>query len=549
MPPSNYAHIGRPQSVKLVGEIFKLCWLILLVFAQTAYAVDGDLDTAFNPSTNNTVDAIAVQADGRILIGGNFTMVNGATRNRIARLMPDGTLDTSFAIADVNGFILAMAIQTDGKIVLAGSFSTVNGEQRNQVARLNRDGILDDDFEPDIQGFLASVSALALQTVGDSQRIVIGGLFNTTVDGTTYQNIARLNADGRVDPSFTASNPDSQVFSIALDSNNGMFIAGVFSMLGGVERDVARLNANGSVDMGFDSPRLSVAGVNASIFVLAVQADNSLLVGGNFNTVATQTRNGIARLDASGRLDMNFAPALPTQATIRAVTVQAGGKILLGGEFGDLSGVANTANLARLNVNGGLDTSFTPNVVANTVQTIILQADDNILLGGQFSNVGGQTRMNIARLENTLVREIAFTAPNQALSQVEGNGSGSVFEFNVSRSPATAGVSSVDYSVFRGVPNEASADDFVDNVFARGRLEFADGDSNRNISITVNGDTQAENDEVFIVQLTNPVNATLGTAQQARGIIENDDSGNIQNNNPFCQVISARNNKTAVVCL
>ena len=94
-----------------------------------------------------------MQADGKILAGGNFTTLapNGGaavTRNRIARLETDGRLDQTLNLSTVGNFVTATAVQPDGKILIGGSFTTVLGVTRNNIARLNTDGTLDTAFNP-----------------------------------------------------------------------------------------------------------------------------------------------------------------------------------------------------------------------------------------------------------------------------------------------------------------------------------------------------------------------------------------------------------------
>src|SRR5207253_3930527 len=99
------------------------------------------------------VYSIAVQQDGKILAGGDFTTLapNGGaavTRNRIARLETDGRLDQTLDLNTVGDYVTATAVQADGKILIGGSFSTVLGVTRNNIARLNTDGTLDAAFNP-----------------------------------------------------------------------------------------------------------------------------------------------------------------------------------------------------------------------------------------------------------------------------------------------------------------------------------------------------------------------------------------------------------------
>ncbi|MEO6263792.1 MAG: delta-60 repeat domain-containing protein [Luteimonas sp.] len=128
----------RTQSwLTACGRAFLLlCMLALLPHASSAQ----NADDGFNPSANGDVFALAVQADGKIIVGGNFTIIAGQTRNRVARLNPDGSLDTSFAATAVDGAVRAIAVQADGRIVIGGAFAQVGATLRNRIARLNADG-------------------------------------------------------------------------------------------------------------------------------------------------------------------------------------------------------------------------------------------------------------------------------------------------------------------------------------------------------------------------------------------------------------------------
>ena len=151
---------------------------------------DGTLDTAFNPNADGTVNAIAVQADGRVLAGGTFTIIGGQPRNRIARL------DTTSGLADslnpnANGEVLAIALQADGKILVGGDFSgvsSIGGQTRNRIARLDPTTGAADSFDPNAQ---STVRALLVQPDG---KILVGGAFNgaNSIGGQLRQRIARL---------------------------------------------------------------------------------------------------------------------------------------------------------------------------------------------------------------------------------------------------------------------------------------------------------------------------------------------------------------------
>ena len=351
----------------------------LTVDASAAVSVND----GFNPNTNNNVSTIAVQTDGKIVIGGSFTTVGGVARNRIARLNTNGTLDTTFN-PDLNNFVNTLAIQADGKILIGGNFTTVNGISRNTIARLNPDGSIDHAFNTTKDG---DIHALAIQADG---KIVIGGWF-TNVGGVARNSIARLNVDGSVDTSFNP-NSNEDVTTIAIQADGKILIGGDFTTIGGIGRtSIARLNADGSLDTSFVANTTNGTNYATSF---AIQPDGKIVVGGYFTSINGTTRNSIARLNADGSLDSSFDPN--ANSGVRALALHPDGKILVSGVFNNIAGTTRNY-IARLNADGSLDTDFTPNVNSN-VNSIAIEADGKILIGGQFSTVNGAARNNIARL-------------------------------------------------------------------------------------------------------------------------------------------------------
>ncbi|MGO8678444.1 MAG: hypothetical protein ACLQVX_21590 [Limisphaerales bacterium] len=254
---------------------------------------DGTLDSEFNPGVglanqgpgaSPSVVVLAVQADGKILVGGNFTSLAGQPCTRFGRLNPSGTLDTSFAAENTAGEAVSLAFQPDGKILVGGSLD-LDGGQSSGIGRLNADGSWDNQFSPQTNP-VVSVSSVAVQTDG---KILLGGSFGT-LDGQPRNNIARLNADGTVDPSFNPG-ADDQVFSLVVQANGQILVGGAFQTLGGQPRSyLGRLNPDGTADTLFNP------GADMWVQALAIQADGSVLVGGSFHTLAGANRLGLGRL-------------------------------------------------------------------------------------------------------------------------------------------------------------------------------------------------------------------------------------------------------------
>ena len=255
-----------------------------------------------------------------MLIGGDFTTVNGTGRNHIARLNDDGTLDTGFDPgAGANDRVQAVTVQPDGKVLIGGDFTTVNGTARNRIARLNDDGTLDSGFDPGT-GANALVYAVAIQADG---KVLIGGEF-TTVSGTSRNAIARLNGDGTLDTGFDpGAGANDWVKDVAVQPDGKVLIGGDFTTVNGTGRNrIARLNGDGTLDTGFDPG----AGANYWVSAVAIQADGKVLIGGGFDTVDGTARKRIARLNgATPPVFASAAPATATLGTVYSYTFAASG--------------------------------------------------------------------------------------------------------------------------------------------------------------------------------------------------------------------------------
>ena len=364
---------------------------------------DGSIDATLLVTISGgegAVEKILQQPDGKIVIGGSFTAVNGVVRESVARLNSDGSLDASFLASSIvtNASLAELALQPDGKLLVSGFFS-ISGSQRKNFARLNSDGTLDSLFAPVLDGPSgvagSSVFTLALQADG---KIVIGGSF-TSVNNTSRNRLARLNTDGSVDSTFlsTGSGADFNIFSLALQPDGKVLITGNFGSFNGTARnEVARLSDTGALDLNFNSGELLRSGFVSS---LAIQPDGRVVIAGGFIAVNGTARNEIARLNPDGSLDTSFTTDASDQ--VSAVTLQSNGKILVGGKFTQVNGVAR-GGVARLNPDGSLDTTFlaTGSGVNGEVTAIIVQPDSKILIGGEFTQVNGVTRNRIARLNS-----------------------------------------------------------------------------------------------------------------------------------------------------
>ena len=374
---------------------------------------DGTLDASFNPGTgaNNGIGTIALQPDGKIIIAGFFTSYNGTGRNRIARLNADGSLDASFNPGTgANDWISTTTLQPDGKIIIGGGFISYNGTGRNRIARLNNDGSLDASFNPGT-GADDWLWTTALQPNG---KIIIGGYF-TTYNGTWRSRIARLNPDGTLDTSFNPGDGANQrVATTSLQPNGKVIIGGEFTAYNGTARGhIARLNTDGSLDASFDTG----TGATIAVATSTLQPDGKVIIGGHFTLYNGTARNRIARVNADGSLDASFNPGLGANNTVSTMTIQPDGKIIIGGYFNPYPPTGRY--IARLNADGSPDATFNPSTGADHyVRTSALQPDGKTIIGGVFASYNGVWRNHIARLNTDGSLDTSFNPGTGASDNV-----------------------------------------------------------------------------------------------------------------------------------
>jgi uncharacterized delta-60 repeat protein len=359
---------------------------------------DGSLDVGFNPHPgfNNLVYASAIQADGKIIVGGGFTQYNGTVRNYLARLNFDGTLDSNFNTGvGFNAGVNAIAVQPDGKIIVAGDFTSFNGVSMFNIARLNSDGTIDGTFTSGL-GFNGGVytNALAIQSDG---KIIAGGPF-TSFNGTTVNRIARLNSDGTLDITFnTGTGFNSTVYSLAVQTDGKINVGGSFTSFNGSSINrICRLNSNGAID-----PTFTIGtGMNNIVASVTAQADGKIIASGYFTSYNGTTTNGMVRLNSDGTVDGTFITGTGFAGPPIITKLQADGKIIAGGGFTLYNGISAN-RIIRLNTDGTLDASFNIGTgFDNSVVSLSIQPDERIVVVGIFFNYNGINRNKIARILN-----------------------------------------------------------------------------------------------------------------------------------------------------
>jgi uncharacterized delta-60 repeat protein len=398
-----------------------------LIVAHAPAAIAQNVNDGFDPNADGPVYVFALQDDGRILVGGAFENIGGASLSCLARLNADGSVDANFnaQLTSAAGCdVRAIVVQANGQILIAGFFDHAGTTPLENIARLAADGSVDTTFASTAN---EEVNALAVQSDG---RILLGGAFGQ-VNGQPSSSVARLNADGSTDTAFAIPAPAqfNDVGSILVQPDGRIVISGnLYPHPPMLSVGVLRLLPNGAIDSGFD-PGVSNAGQDAYVYAMALQADGKLVLGGLFvgvNNGAYETLN-LARVNADGSADPGFdnlANPVIDQA-VTAIALQANGDIVIGGGFSQVRGTTRNG-IARVSGVNGAVSSFNPDV-AGAVSALAVQSDNKILIGGSFSSVAATARDNIARvsvggdLDDTL-----DLAPNGSVAAIAAAQDGSL---------------------------------------------------------------------------------------------------------------------------
>jgi uncharacterized delta-60 repeat protein len=337
------------------------------------FNADGSVDNTFN-QTFLQPGAWAVDEQNCIVV----------YRDRFYRLNIDGSIDQSFnLVISVDGFNVAAALQSDGKIVIAGEFQKTNGANTVRFSRVNSDGTTDSTFSSGT-GFDVAPTVVAVQP---DVKILASGPF-TVYNGAPRTKLVRINADGSLDaafnPTFSPSTSDTKIFSIVPLPTGKILIGGNFTAVNGTNQiGFARLNADGSLDAAFHPG----FGNLTAVFSILVQTDGKIMVGGSL------TGDDVVRLNSDGSVDNSFDDNSVLDA--RQVFQRADGKYIV-----STNNFVSPSTIVLLDNNGTRDFGF--NFLSNCclvtdLNSILVQPNGNIVIGGTFGFINGRNSRNIAR--------------------------------------------------------------------------------------------------------------------------------------------------------
>ncbi len=451
---------GRAAVLAVLFLLISFALIMGLAGRASAQIVDptfAPLLQDFGSTQNRAVAKVSeLQPDGKILVGGRFTVASGLARSGVARFNADGTPDPTFDAGNIGvaqtilsvttgGTIYAIRVQPDGKILIGGQYRRDNETTARCLERLNADGSVDTTFQSAIVGDFASVGDIQVQTDG---KVVVGGSFDITAvnpangQSVTFHNLARLNPDGSFDFSFTPSAPenitsvvvqpdgkvvvgnastnanpnqliryntngsldavlaefDDWINKIRLLPDGKFVVVGYFKFVNDVfQKFIVRLNPDGSQDASFVS---NVQIINSLSFAdVAIQPDGKVIVSGEFSSIDSFTRWRVARFNTDGSMDTSFNTATPIAGVVGEVLALPDGKVFIGGAFPLEDNNLFYNNIGRLNADGSIDTNFNH---ANVIMegegySILQQPDGKVLIGGFIYYANDVKRRGLAR--------------------------------------------------------------------------------------------------------------------------------------------------------
>lgn len=354
---------------------------------------NGTVDTTFAlaQGTFGSCRDLAVQPDGKVLVAGDGVFVGPTLIGRIVRFNANGTVDTAFGANAPVPLIafLALAVAADGKIVLAGDFGSTGSELRNHVIRINTDGTADNSFTNG-SGYLGGLNKIFV----DGDRILCAGDLSVLNDHPVF-GVTGLTDTGAYDPtSKIHAGGIGSVYDIVVNADGSSFIGGDFDQANGLARSkVAKLRSDGTTDETFAPTAISDSWVQA----IAVQPDGKLLAGGQFS-LGNGMFGDLVRFNTDGSLDTSFVPQF-NASSIHKITVLESGQILVAGQVSPPD-ASTSHGIVRLNQNGSIDPTFSGTTGTSTgwIEDVEVQPDGKIIIGGNFTSFNGTSRQGIARL-------------------------------------------------------------------------------------------------------------------------------------------------------
>lgn len=340
-------------------------------------ATPGQVDLSFKPPLpSSSVQTVALQPDGSLLVGGHFTTIGGQAVHGLAKLASDGTVDAAFS-PGVSG-IYCIRTQPGGGSIIGGTFVNVGGSPQKGIAKLNAAGVRLSDLSSPYLNVSTGVRAIL-----EEPHSLLSGGRNPTALSLSKASLLLLGPDGTADFSFQCEG--SEVITNALARlPDGSLLAG--------RETLKRYDTFGR--------ELPWAMTNNTVHCLLPLPDGRFLIGGSFTEVNGTAKTLLARVNADGTLDTTFSSSL-VGVQVQTLALQTDGKVLVGGSFT----LGTHSHVVRLMPSGAHDTTFNTRVSANEITTLALQKNGKVVLGGNFTSVHDVPDQHLTTLANNAATE------------------------------------------------------------------------------------------------------------------------------------------------
>jgi uncharacterized delta-60 repeat protein len=372
-----------------------------IVHKLTADGVDDNSFQIGTGADRSHISALEVQSDGKVIVGGFFLKYNGVESKSIIRLNTNGTVDDSFTAGNnIEGQLFQIIQRSDTKILIGGQFYQYAGQSASLV-ELNTDGT----FSRNIA--VVTINNITSIFEGPDTKITIAGEFDV-VNGTPVFGMCRFNTNYTIDKTFSPK--------ITLNNSNGLRVVvdndmratlagdhqlyGIFNDLHFVQGKMLRTTALGGYDPSFKPDQTA-----STIYGTHVQADGKIIISGGFGNSVWE----ILRLNQNGTKDVSFnigtGPTTNGTSTLVYAIRNIGDLIFFGGSFTHFSGMPSTS-LVAVNSNGSVVKTFSVLPANSQVNDIVTQSDGKIILTGYFDFPSG--KLHIIRLNNDGSRDETF---------------------------------------------------------------------------------------------------------------------------------------------
>lgn len=358
-----------------------------------AFSTSTGTATSFDPNLSSTVSALHLDsANSTLYVGGNFTTVNGTTTRLNAAAVSTSTgLVNAFA-PNPTGQVNALSLDTNNdRLYLGGTFAQYGGTVRNRILKLLPDGTLDSAFNVNMVG--SAVNALLFDAANNL--LYIGGTFTAVNGNSARSNLAAVNASTGAATSFNP-NVSATVETLALGTGT-LYLGGTFTQVGGNGRNrfAAVSTATGLV---------TTLNPNFSSRVRALAIDEAAGIGyagGAFSQINGSTpRSFFAAFSLTTGTATSFDPAPDGEEVYSLLLDKPANTLYIGGGFNDIGGVTRP-QLAAFNILDGslrpLDAGF--DYDGNYVGTIVRGTGNELYVGGTFTASGGAPRNRMAQLD------------------------------------------------------------------------------------------------------------------------------------------------------